>query len=124
MQSRLRQWPVQIKLVPVNAPYFDGAKLLIAADCTAYAYAAFHEKFIKNHITLVGCPKLDPVDYAEKLGEILAANDIKSVTLTRMQVPCCGGLQMALTRAIAATGKKIPLHVVTISNSGEILEAL
>ncbi len=121
--AQLCNWPVQIRLAPVKAAYFDGADLLVAADCSAYAYGNFHNDFIKGRVTLVGCPKLDPVDYAEKLGEILAANDIKSVTLTRMQVPCCGGMQMALTRAIAATGKKIPLHVVTISNSGEILEA-
>jgi len=114
---------VQIRLAPVKAAYFDGADLLVAADCSAYAYGNFHNDFIKGRVTLVGCPKLDPVDYAEKLGEILAANDIKSVTLTRMQVPCCGGLQAALTRAVAAAGKKLPLHVVTISNSGEILEA-
>ena len=93
--SRLSQWPVQIKLVPVNAPYFDGARLLIAADCTAYAYAAFHERFIKGHITLVGCPKLDGVDYSEKLTEIIRNNDIKSVTIVRMEVPCCGGLELA-----------------------------
>lgn len=121
--AQLSNWPVQIRLAPVKAAYFDGADLLIAADCSAYAYGNFHNDFIKGRVTLVGCPKLDPVDYAEKLGEILAANDIKSVTLTRMQVPCCGGLQAALTRAVAAAGKKLPLHVVTISNSGEILEA-
>ena len=98
--SRLSQWPVQIKLVPVNAPYFDGARLLIAADCTAYAYAAFHERFIKGHITLVGCPKLDSVDYAEKLTEIIRENDIKSVTVVRMEVPCCGGLELAAKKAL------------------------
>ena len=119
--AQLCNWPVQIRLAPVKAAYFDGADLLVAADCSAYAYGNFHNDFIKGRVTLVGCPKLDPVDYAEKLGEILAANDIKSVTLTRMQVPCCGGLQMALTRAIAATGKKIPLHVVTISNDGNLV---
>ena len=115
MQSRLRQWPVQIKLVPVNAPYFDDAKLLIAADCTAYAYAAFHEKFIKNHITLVGCPKLDSVDYSEKLTEIIANNNIQSVTVVRMEVPCCGGLEHAAKTALQNSGKFIPWQVVTIS---------
>ena len=122
MQSRLRQWPVQIKLVPVNAPYFDGAKLLIAADCTAYAYAAFHEKFIKNHITLVGCPKLDSVDYSEKLTEIIANNNIQSVTVVRMEVPCCGGLEHAAKNALQNSGKFIPWQVVTISTDGRILD--
>lgn len=112
--SRLSQWPVQIKLVPVNAPYFDGAKLLIAADCTAYAYAAFHEEFIKGHITLVGCPKLDSVDYSEKLAEIIRNNDIKSVTVVRMEVPCCGGLEQAAKTALQQSGKFIPWQVVTI----------
>ena len=121
MQSRLRQWPVQIKLVPVNAPYFDGAKLLIAADCTAYAYAAFHEKFIKNHITLVGCPKLDSVDYSEKLTEIIANNNIQSVTVVRMEVPCCGGIEQAATQALKNSGKFLPWQVVTISVDGHIL---
>ena len=121
-ESRLSQWPVQIKLVPVNAPYFNGAKLLIAADCTAYAYAAFHEKFIKGHITLVGCPKLDRVDYSEKLTEIIANNDIKSVTVVRMEVPCCGGLEAAAKTALQNSGKFIPWQVVTISTDGEILE--
>ena len=119
--SRLSQWPVQIKLVPVNAPYFDGAKLLIAADCTAYAYAAFHEKFIKGHITLVGCPKLDSVDYSEKLTEIIHNNEIKSVTVVRMEVPCCGGLEQAAKNALKQSGKFIPWQVVTISTNGEIL---
>ena len=122
MQSRLRQWPVQIKLVPVNAPYFAGAKLLIAADCTAYAYAAFHEKFIKNHITLVGCPKLDSVDYSEKLTEIIANNNIQSVTVVRMEVPCCGGLEHAAKTALQNSGKFIPWQVVTISTDGRILD--
>ena len=122
MQSRLRQWPVQIKLVPVNAPYFDGAKLLIAADCTAYAYAAFHEKFIKGHITLVGCPKLDSVDYSEKLTEIIANNNIQSVTVVRMEVPCCGGLEHAAKTALQNSGKFIPWQVVTISTDGRILD--
>ena len=121
-QSRLSQWPVQIKLVPVNAPYFKGAKLLIAADCTAYAYAAFHERFIKGHITLVGCPKLDSVDYSEKLTEIISNNDIKSVTIVRMEVPCCGGLEHAAKTALKNSGKFIPWQVVTISTEGNILD--
>ena len=121
-ESLLSQWPVQIKLVPVNAPYFDGAKLLIAADCTAYAYAAFHEKFIKNHITLVGCPKLDSVDYSEKLTEIIANNNIQSVTVVRMEVPCCGGLEHAAKTALQNSGKFIPWQVVTISTDGRILD--
>jgi len=120
--SQLSQWPVQIKLVPVNAPWFDGAKLLIAADCTAYAYANFHQEFIKGHITLVGCPKLDSVDYAEKLTEILKHNDIRSVTVVRMEVPCCGGLENAARRALQASGKQIPWSVVTISTDGRILD--
>lgn len=120
--SRLMQWPVQIKLVPVNAPYFDGAKLLIAADCTAYAYASFHEKFIKGHITLVGCPKLDGVDYSEKLTSIISLNDIKSVTIVRMEVPCCGGLELATKTALQNSGKFIPWQVVTISTDGKILD--
>ena len=106
--SQLTQWPVQIKLAPVNAPYFDGAKLLIAADCTAYAYASFHEKFIKGHVTLIGCPKLDSVDYSEKLTEIIRRNDIQSVTIVRMEVPCCGGLEMAAKKALQDSGKFIP----------------
>ncbi len=121
-QSRLSQWPVQIKLVPVNAPYFDGAKLLIAADCTAYAYAAFHERFIKGHITLVGCPKLDNVDYSEKLTDIIRDNDIKSVTVVRMEVPCCGGLEHAAKTALQQSGKFIPWQVVIISTDGNILD--
>ena len=120
--SRLSQWPVQIKLVPVNAPYFDGARLLIAADCTAYAYAAFHERFIKGRITLVGCPKLDGVDYAEKLTEILRLNDVKSVTVVRMEVPCCGGLEHAARTALQNSGKLIPWQVVTVSTDGRILD--
>ena len=114
--------PVQIKLVPVRAPYFDGAKLLIAADCTAYAYAAFHERFIKGHITLVGCPKLDGVDYSEKLTEIIRSNDIQSVTIVRMEVPCCGGLEHAAKTALQQSGKFIPWQVVTISTDGRILD--
>ena len=121
-QSRLSQWPVQIKLVPVRAPFFNGAKLLIAADCTAYAYAAFHERFIKGHITLVGCPKLDSVDYSEKLTEIIRSNDIKSVTVVRMEVPCCGGLEHAAKTALQQSEKFIPWQVVTISTDGRILD--
>ena len=121
-QSRLSQWPVQIKLVPVNAPFFNSADLLIAADCTAYAYAAFHEKFIKSHITLVGCPKLDSVDYSEKLTEIIANNNIQSVTVVRMEVPCCGGLEHAAKTALQNSGKFIPWQVVTISTDGRILD--
>ena len=120
--SRLVQWPVQIKLAPVNAPYFSGAKLLIAADCTAYAYAAFHERFIKGHITLIGCPKLDAVDYSEKLTEILLRNDIKSVTVVRMEVPCCGGLEHAAKTALQKSGKFLPWQVVTLSTDGRILD--
>ena len=120
--SRLSQWPVQIKLVPVNAPYFNGAKLLVAADCTAYAYAGFHERFIRGHITLVGCPKLDAVDYAEKLTEIIRDNDIQSVTVVRMEVPCCGGLENAVKKALQASGKFLPWQVVTVSTEGKIIE--
>ena len=121
VESRLSQWPVQIKLVPVNAPYFDGADLLIAADCTAYAYGSFHNDFIKDKITLIGCPKLDSVDYSEKLTAIFAVNDIKSVTVVRMQVPCCGGIQTAVQNAVAASGKNIPVTVTVISTDGIIL---
>ena len=120
--SRLTQWPVQIKLAPVNAPYFDGARLLVAADCTAYAYGNFHEDFIKGKVTLVGCPKLDSVDYAEKLTEILARNDIRSVTVVRMEVPCCGGMEQAVKTALQKSGKFIPWQVVTISTDGRILD--
>lgn len=120
--SQLRQWPVQIKLVPVNAPYFDGAKLLIAADCTAYAYGNFHQEFIRNHVTLIGCPKLDATDYSEKLTQILAQNDIKSITVTRMEVPCCGGIEHAVKQALINSGKMIPWQVVTISADGRILD--
>lgn len=121
--SRLSQWPVQIKLVPVKAPYFDGAKLLIAADCTAYAYAGFHEKFIKGHVTLVGCPKLDDIDYSEKLTEIIRENDIKSVNIVRMEVPCCKGLEYAAKAALQNSGKFIPWSVTVISTDGRILES-
>ncbi len=120
--SRLSQWPVQIKLVPINAPYFDGANLLVAADCTAYAYGNFHNEFIKNHITLIGCPKLDDGDYSEKLTEIIANNNIKSVTVVRMEVPCCGGIENAVKTALQRSGKFIPWQVVTISTDGKILE--
>jgi len=119
--SWLRQWPVQIKLAPVNAPYFRGADLLIAADCTAYACGSFHEDFIRGRVTLIGCPKLDEGDYAEKLTRIFMANDIRTVTVTRMEVPCCGGIENAVRRAIAMSGKDIPLNVVTISVEGRIL---
>ena len=124
MRQMLSQWPVQIKLVPVNAPYFDGAKLLIAADCTAYAYANFHQKFIRGHITLVGCPKLDDVDYSEKLTQIIRENNIQSVTVVRMEVPCCGGLERAAKVALQNSGKFIPWQVVTISIDGNILSEL
>lgn len=120
--SCLSQWPVQIKLVPANAPYFNGAKLLVAADCTAFARGDFHERFIKNHVTLIGCPKLDAVDYAEKLTAILQSNDIKSVTVVRMEVPCCGGIEHAVKVALQASGKFIPWQVVTISTDGRILD--
>lgn len=119
-ESRLSQWPVQIKLVPVNAPYFDGADLLIAADCAAFAYGNFHNDFIKDKITLIGCPKLDSVDYSEKLTAILAVNDIKSVTVVRMEVPCCGGIQTAVQKALDASGKNVPLNVTVISTDGKI----
>ncbi|MCI8269735.1 MAG: 4Fe-4S binding protein [Lachnospiraceae bacterium] len=120
--SQLTQWPVQIKLVPVNAPYFNGAKLLIAADCTAYAYGNFHNDFIRGNITLIGCPKLDEGDYAKKLTEIIAGNDIKGVTIVRMEVPCCGGIENAVKRALQDSGKFIPWNVVTISTDGNILD--
>ncbi len=118
--SQLSQWPVQIKLAPVNAPYFNGAELLIAADCTAYAYARFHEDFIRGKITLVGCPKLDGVDYSEKLAEIIRQNEVEGVTIVRMEVPCCGGLEMAAKKALQASGKFIPWQVVTITLDGKI----
>lgn len=120
--SRLSQWPVQIKLVPVNAPYFHGADLLIAADCTAYAYGRFHEDFIQNRITLIGCPKLDECDYAEKLTEIIMNNNIKSLTIVRMEVPCCSGIENAAKRALQASGKLIPWQVVIISTDGKIMD--
>ena len=120
-RSELMQWPVQIKLLPVQAPFYENANLLIAADCTAYAYAAFHRDFIKNHITLVGCPKLDEGDYTEKLTEIISQNNIKSLTIVRMEVPCCGGLERAATEALKASGKFLPWRVVVISRDGEII---
>ena len=120
--SQLSQWPVQIKLVAPNAPYFNGCDLLIAADCTAYAYGNFHQEFIKDHITIVGCPKLDSVDYSEKLAQIFTYNDIKSITLTRMTVPCFGGMAMAVQKAIQASGKNIPLKIVIISPDGQIIQ--
>lgn len=119
--SALSQWPVQIKLAPVNAPYFQGARLLIAADCTAYAYGAFHEDFIRGRVTLIGCPKLDESDYAEKLTAILRENDIQSVTVARMEVPCCGGIENAVKRALQQSGKFIPWRVAVISTDGRIL---
>ncbi len=120
--SQLMQWPVQIKLAPINAPYFNNANLLVAADCSAYAYGNFHTRFMKNKITLIGCPKLDSVDYSEKLTEIIRTNDIKSVTVVRMEVPCCGGIENAVKKALMDSGKFIPWSVVTISTTGEILE--
>lgn len=120
--SQLRQWPVQIKLAPVNAPWFDGADVLVAADCTAYAYGNFHQEFIKGRITLVGCPKLDSVDYSEKLTEILRNNGIRSITVVRMEVPCCGGIENAVKRALQLSGKSMPCNVVTISTDGRILD--
>ena len=120
--SQLTQWPVQIKLVPIRAPYFENANLLVAADCTAFAYGNFHNEFIRNHITLIGCPKLDEGDYAEKLTAIIANNSIKSLTIVRMEVPCCGGIEQAAKRALQASGKFIPWRVVTISTDGRILD--
>lgn len=121
-ESRLSQWPVQIKLVPINAPYFENANLLVAADCTAFAYGNFHNEFIRNHITLIGCPKLDEGDYTEKLTDIIKGSSIKSVTVVRMEVPCCGGIENAVKAALKASGKFIPWRVVTISTDGNILE--
>ena len=124
MESQLQQWPVQIKLVPTQAPYFEGVKLLIAADCTAYAYAGFHEKFMKDHVTLIGCPKLDEGDYADKLAEIIGNNSIRSIRIVRMEVPCCGGIENAVIRAMERSGKMIPWQVVTIACDGTIREEL
>lgn len=122
VRSRLGQWPCQIKLVPVNAPFFQGAKLLIAADCTAFAYANMHQEFMRGKITLIGCPKLDGVDYSTKLTEILRSHDIQSVTIVRMEVPCCGGLELAAKKALQNSGKFLPWQVVTISTDGRILD--
>lgn len=121
LKSHLRQWPVQMKLIPVSAPWLDGAKLLIAADCTAYAYANFHRDFMKDCVTLVGCPKLDAIDYSIKLTEILRTHDIKEITVVRMEVPCCGGIEFAVKKALQDSGKAIPWNVVTLSVAGEIL---
>ncbi len=121
-KSRLMQWPVQIKLVPIRAPYFDNANLLIAADCTAYAYGNFHEEFMRNRVALIGCPKLDEGDYTEKLREIIKNNNIKSVTIVRMEVPCCGGIERAAKSALLESGKFIPWQVVTITTDGKILD--
>ena len=120
-QSQLRQWPVQIKLVPIRAPFFNGCKLLIAADCTAYAYGNFHQDFIADHVTLIGCPKLDATNYAEKLAEIFRQNDIREITVTRMTVPCCGGMGMAVKQDLAASGKEIPVSIITIDTDGSIV---
>jgi len=119
--SQLNNFPIQIKLAPINSAFFDGADLLIAADCTAFSYGNFHNAFMKNRVTLIGCPKLDGVNYAEKLTQIFTYNDIRSITVTRMTVPCCGGLPFAVKTALASCGRKIPLHVVTISPNGEIV---
>ena len=121
LASQLRQWPTQIKLMPPKAPYFDGARLLVAADCTAFAYAAIHEDFMQGHVTIQGCPKLDNVDYAEKLGQILSLNDIRALHVLRMEVPCCGGLEMAVKRAVEYSGKDIPVRVTIISVEGKII---
>ena len=120
-ENQLMQWPVQIKLVPVHAPYFENANLLVAADCSAFAYGDFHNRFIKNHITLIGCPKLDEVNYAEKLTEIIKQNKIKSIKVVRMEVPCCGGIENAVKDALKSSGKMIPWQVITISTDGRIL---
>ena len=119
--SQLRNFPIQLKLVAPNAPYLNGADLLIAADCTAYAYGNFHKDFMQNKVTLIGCPKLDSVDYSQKLTQILESNDIRSITVTRMIVPCCGGLPFAVKNAIAASGKEIPLNIITINPDGQIV---
>lgn len=122
-ESQLRQWPVQIKLAPINAPWFNGAKLLVAADCTAYAYATFHQDFIKEHVTLIGCPKLDAEDYSIKLTQIIQNNDIRSITVARMEVPCCGGIEAATKTALQNSGKFIPWNVITITTDGRILKS-
>ena len=123
MASQLRQWPVQIKLAPVNAPWLNGAHLLVAADCTAYAYGNFHQQFLKGRVCLIGCPKLDGVDYTEKLTQILRENEVKSLTVVRMEVPCCGGLEHAAVTALKNSGKFLPWQVVTVSIDGQILDA-
>ena len=120
--SELTSWPVQIKLVPVNAPYFNGAKLLVAADCTAFAYASIHQDFIKDHITLIGCPKLDNIDYAEKLTQIIKNNDIVNISVLRMEVPCCGGLENAVKRALKESGKVIPWSVTIVTTDGSLIK--
>ncbi|MBR5517286.1 MAG: 4Fe-4S binding protein [Firmicutes bacterium] len=122
MDSQLQNWPPQIKLAPIQAPYYDGANLLIAADCTCFAYGSFHNDFMKNRITLMGCSKLDAVDYSQKLAEIIKNNNISSITVTRMEVPCCGSLEFAVKKAVEASGKFIPLQVITISTTGKILK--
>ena len=122
-ESQLRQWPVQIKLTPINAPWFNGAKLLVAADCTAYAYATFHQDFIKEHVTLIGCPKLDTEDYSIKLTEIIQNNDIRSITVAWMEGPCCGGIEAATKTALQNSGKFIPWNVITITTDGRILKS-
>ncbi|MBR6529004.1 MAG: 4Fe-4S dicluster domain-containing protein [Firmicutes bacterium] len=121
VDSQLQNWPPQIKLAPIQAPYYDGANLLIAADCTCFSYGSFHNDFMKNRVTLIGCPKLDAVDYSQKLAEIIKHNDIASITVTRMEVPCCGGIEFAVKKAVEASGKFIPLQVITISTTGKIL---
>ena len=122
-ESQLMNWPVQIKLAPIQAPYFEGAKLLIAADCAAYAYANFHAEFMRDKVTVIGCPKLDSVDYSEKLTEIIRRNEIRSITIVRMEVPCCGGIEQAAKKALQASGKFLPWQVVTLSIDGRILES-
>lgn len=122
VDNELRQWPVQIQLVPPNAPYFNNSNLLIAADCAAYSYGNFHQEFMKNKITLIGCPKLDPVDYSDKLTDILTLNTIRSVTVVRMEVPCCGGIEQATINALKECGKMIPWQVVTLTTDGQIVE--
>ena len=122
VSSQLAQWPVQIKLVPVNAPYFEGANLLVAADCAAYAYGNFHSEYMRGKVTIIGCPKLDEGDYSEKLAEIIRQNNIQSVTVVRMEVPCCGGIEHAVKAALLNSGKMIPWQVVTISTNGSILD--
>lgn len=121
-KSNIQNWPVQIKLAPISAPYFEGARLLIAADCTAYAYAAFQKDFMNGKVTLIGCPKLDAVDYSDKLSDIITNNEIQDVTIVRMEVPCCGGMELAVKKALQLSGKQIPCQIVTISIQGEILE--